>query len=87
MRINLLFTFSIFLALVEEHLTIFNSAVELSLCIVNHTDLLVALCLDVFILILLCNVERLLVELERHFKLVVLKVLIGNLDIDSYQIL
>ena len=86
MRFYLLsFIFSL-LAELQKLLTVLNCAFKLTLSLIDHTDLLVALCFDVLILGLLCDLQALLKELKRHVKVVVLQVLIGNQLVHSHQV-
>jgi len=78
MSLDLLFTITRLFADVEELLTVLNGAIELSLRLINHTDLLVALGLDVAVLGALGHIQALLEELQGHVKFVMLQVLVCN---------
>ena len=64
MSFNLLLLIACLFAQLKELLAHVNGAVKLTLCLMDHTDLLVALCLDVAVLSSLGDIETLFEELE-----------------------
>lgn len=84
--LNLLLFISCLLAKFEELLTVLNCTIQLTLCLVNHTNLLVALSLNVLVLGTLGHIETLLKELKGHVKVVHLQILVSNQLVDAYQI-
>ena len=85
-RLDLLCTIASVLAEVEEELPLLNSSVELTLRLVDHADLLVALGFDITVLGLLSHAETLFEELQRHVKFVALEIFVCNHLIDSHQV-
>ena len=83
MCLDLLLAISRLLAKVQELLTLLNGSIQLSLSLVNHADLLVALGLDVAILGVFGHCQTLLEELERHVKLLLVQVLVCNHLVDA----
>ena len=86
MRLNLFLAVSRLLAQVQELLSMLDSAVQLTLRFVDHTDLLVAFCLDVLVLRALGNYQALLEELERHVELAHLEILVCDQLIHAHQV-
>ena len=68
--LDLLLLVSSLLAKFEELLSVLNCAIQLTLCLVNHTNLLVALSLNVLVLGTLRHIETLLEELKGHVEVV-----------------
>ena len=85
-RLDLLFLVTSLFAKLQKLFTHVYSAVELTLSLVNHTDLLVALSLNVPILGRLGHSKTLLKELEGHVELVVLQVLIRDQLVNTDQV-
>ena len=69
---NLCLTIASLFCKFEEAFTVLDSLIKLTLSLVDHTNLLEALSLHILVLDLLSSIEALLVELERHIKLIVL---------------
>jgi len=68
-RLDLFLAVTSLLAQLQELFSVFDGAIQLTLSLVNHTNLLVALSFDLLVLELLADIETLLEELERHVKL------------------
>ena len=85
-RFNLLFPVTRLLAELEERLAVLHCPVKLTLCLIDHTDLLVALSFNVPVLGPLSDTEALFEELERHIELVQLEILNGNQLVHSHQV-
>ena len=86
-RLDLLRTIASFLAEVKEEFTLLNGSVKLTLSLVDHADLLIALSFDVTVLSLLGHCEALLEELERHIEFTVLEILIRDHLVNTHQVL
>ena len=84
--LDLLLLVSSLLAKFEELLSVLNCAIQLTLCLVNHTNLLVALSLNVLVLGTLRHIETLLEELKGHVEVVHLQVFVGNQLVHTYQV-
>ena len=85
-RLNLFLAVSRLFAQVQELLSVLDSAVQFTLRFVDHTDLLVALCLNILVLRALGNYQALFEELERHVELAHLEILIRDQLIHSHQV-
>ena len=86
MRLNLFLAVSRLFAQVQELLSVLDSAVQFTLRFVDHTDLLVALCLNILVLRALGNYQALFEELERHVELAHLEILVRDQLIHSHQV-
>ena len=84
--LNLFLFISCLLAQIKELFAILDGTIQFTLSLVDHTDLLVALGLDVLVLSSLGHQKTLLEELERHVKLKLLQILVGDQLVDTYQV-
>ena len=85
-RFNLFFAIASLLAKFQELLPMLHSSVQFTLRLINHSNLLITLCLNVLVLSTLSNGQAFLEELEWHIKLILLKVFIRNELINTYQV-
>jgi len=83
---NLLLTITSLITELKELFTIFDGSIQLALGLVNHTNLLVTISLNVLVLGSLGHIKAFLEELERHIELVFLQVIDSDMFVNSDQV-
>lgn len=83
MRFTFLLFVLVLLAKSKEFLEAFNGALKISLLLVDETDFLVAFGFFVNVTSLLRDINALIVELQTHFILAFVLILLRNLLVDA----
>jgi len=86
MSLDLLFDVVCLLAQLKKLLAVLHSPIQLTLGLVDHTNLLVALSFNDLILGALSHMQALLKELKGHIELVMVQVLVSNGLVDAHQV-
>jgi len=84
--LDLLFDVVCLLAQLKKLLAVLHSPIQLTLGLVDHADLLVALSLNDLILGSLSHMQALLKELEGHVEFVVVQVLVSDGLVYAHQV-